>query len=97
MIATSLINLGPVKHSRLHKLLSPGWIHIHLRVPTRTGKPGKMREIFSVGEKLGNFKILLESRGILYKSWKIRSDNKKKNYGGESLQSVVSRHIFVDN
>ena len=33
------------------------------RVPTRTGKPGKMREAFPVMEKSGNFKILPESHG----------------------------------
>ena len=38
------------------------------RVPTRTGKtgkPGKMREIFPVREKSGNFKHLPESQGTV--------------------------------
>ena len=36
------------------------------RVPThtgKTGKPGKIREVFPVREKSGNFKILPESQG----------------------------------
>ena len=43
------------------------------RVPTHTGKagkPGKMREVFPVREKSGNFKILPKSQGILYESGK---------------------------
>ena len=37
------------------------------RVPTRTGKPVKMREVFPVREKSG----------------KIRSENKKKDFMGK--------------
>ena len=34
-----------------------------IRVPTHTGKPGKMREVFPVREKSGNFRISQESQG----------------------------------
>ena len=36
-----------------------------------------MREVFPIMEKSGNFKFLPESQGILYKSGKIRLQNKK--------------------
>ena len=62
----------------------------------KTGKPGKMREVFPVREKSGNFKILPKSQGILYESVKIRSENKKIFYE-KSLKSVVSRHIFIED
>ena len=35
--------------------------------PTRTGKPGKMRKLFPVREKSGNFTQILEKWGILPK------------------------------
>ena len=66
------------------------------RVPThtgKTGKPGKIREVFPVREKSGNFKILPKSQGILYESEKSQGklDQKiKKKFYGESLKSVVS-------
>ena len=67
------------------------------RVPTRTGK---IREVFPVREKSENFKILPESQGkvreFCNELGKIRSENKKKIYG-ESLKSVVSRNIFVED
>ena len=40
------------------------------RVPTGTGKPGKMRQLFPVREKSGNFEKILKSQGILSKSGK---------------------------
>ena len=48
------------------------------RVPTRTGKPGILREVFPVGEKSGNFKILPESQGILVQSGKSQGNLDKK-------------------
>ena len=58
------------------------------RVLTGTGKPGKMREVFSVREKSGNVSILPESQGKL--------DQKIiKLFYGASLKTVVSRHCFV--
>ena len=33
------------------------------RVPTDTGKPGKMRQLFPVREKSGNFEKVLKSQG----------------------------------
>ena len=33
------------------------------RVPTDTGKPGKMRQLFPVREKSGNFEKILKSQG----------------------------------
>ena len=41
-----------------------------LRVPTDTGKPGKMRQLFPVREKSGNFEKILKSQGILSESGK---------------------------
>ena len=40
------------------------------RVPTDTGKPGKMRQLFPVREKSGNFEKILKSQGILSESRK---------------------------
>ena len=34
-----------------------------IRVPTDTGKPGKMRQLFPVREKSGNFEKLSKSQG----------------------------------
>ena len=67
------------------------------RVPTRTGKPGKMREVFPVREKSGNFRISPESQGIFYQSGKSQGklDQKIILFYGESLKTVVSRHSFV--
>ena len=56
------------KHFQFHVLL------FVCRVHTCTGKPGKLREVFSVREKSLNFKILPESQGILVQSGKIRSE-----------------------
>ena len=42
------------------------------RVPSRTGKtgkPGKLREVFPVREKSGNFKMLLKSQGKVREFW----------------------------
>ena len=53
-------------------------VSIGHRVPThtrKTGKPGKMREVFPVRKKSGNFRISPESQGIFYQSGKIRSEN----------------------
>ena len=33
------------------------------RVPTNTGKPGKMRQLFPVREKSGNFEKMSKSQG----------------------------------
>ena len=71
------------------------------RVPThtgKTGKPGKMREVFPVREKSGNFRISPESRGIFYQSGKSQGKLDQKIillFYGESLKTVVSRHSFV--
>ena len=40
------------------------------RVPTGTEKPGKMRQLFPVMEKSGNFKKMSKSQGILNESGK---------------------------
>ena len=40
------------------------------RVPTDTGKPGKMRQLFPVREKSGNFEKMSKSQGILNESGK---------------------------
>ena len=40
------------------------------RVPTDTGKPGKMRQLFPVREKSGNFENVSKSQGILNESGK---------------------------
>ena len=40
------------------------------RVPTDTGKPGKMRQVFPVREKLKNFEKMSKSQGISYESKK---------------------------
>ena len=73
----------------------------HNRDPThtgKTGKPGKMREVFPVREKSGNFRISPESQGIFYQSGKSQGNfNQKKKllfYGG-SLKTVVCRYSFV--
>ena len=45
----------------------------YYRVPTGTGKPGipgKMRQLFPVREKSGNFEKMSKSQGILNKSGK---------------------------
>ena len=39
-------------------------------VPTDTGKPGKMRQLFPVREKSGNFEKTSKSQGILNESGK---------------------------
>ena len=41
-----------------------------IRVPTGTGIPGKMRQLFPVREKSGNFEKMSKSQGILSKSGK---------------------------
>ena len=58
------------------KLKDPG--EVHYRVPTHTGKPGKMREVFPVREKSGNFKIIPKSQGILYESGKSQGNLDQK-------------------
>ena len=49
--------------------LDPDLLIVFYRVPTRTGKPGKLREVFPVGEKSGNFKMLPESQGKIRDFW----------------------------
>ena len=47
--------------------------HVNHRVPTGTGKPGipgKMRQLFPVREKSGNFEKMSKSQGILNESGK---------------------------
>ena len=49
------------------------WPMGQYRVPTGTGnpgKPGKMRQLFPVREKSGNFEKILKSQGILNESGK---------------------------
>ena len=50
----------------------PSWkvLSLVLRVPTSTGKPGKMRQLFPVREKSGNFEKKSKSQGILNESGK---------------------------
>ena len=43
-----------------------------VRVPTDTGIPGKMRQLFPVREKSGNFEKMSKSQGILNESGKSR-------------------------
>ena len=47
------------------------------RVPTRTGKPGKMGRHFPVGEKSGNFVQTGKVRGNHTKYWKTRGVSEK--------------------
>ena len=47
-------------------------------VPTRTGKPGKTGEHFSVKEKSGNFAKTGKAREFYPKYWKIRKNNTGK-------------------
>ena len=47
-------------------------LFISNRVPTSTAKPEKMREVFPVREKSGNFKTLPESQGIFCQGGKSR-------------------------
>ena len=63
-------------------------------------KTWKNERSFSSQEKSGNFKILPKSQGILYESGKSQGklDQKiKKIFYGESLKSVLSRHIFIED
>ena len=70
---------------------------VNYRVPThtgKTGKPGKMREVFPVREKSGNFRISPESQGkvgnflsVREKSGKIRSENNIIILWGKSKNS----------
>ena len=58
--------VGAVEVQGLQAYCRDGWGAQIIRVPTRTGKtvkPGKMREVFPVREKSGNFKILPKSQG----------------------------------
>ena len=38
-------------------------VNVNSRVPTCTGKPGKLSEVFPVREKSENFKMLPKSQG----------------------------------
>ena len=51
----------------------------HPRVPTRTGKPGKMRRHFPVREKSGNFEQTGKVRENHTKYWKTEGIS-EKNY-----------------
>ena len=59
------------RQSSSHVIVSNYWertfrvslYHSLLRIPTDTGKPGKIREVIPVWEKSGNFRILPENRG----------------------------------
>ena len=50
---------------------------IYYRVPTRTGKPGKMGRHFPVGEKSGNFEQTGKVRENDTKYWKIQAISEK--------------------
>ena len=66
---------------QLSELLIGHWSEF--RGPTCTGKigkPEKLREVFPVREKSGNFKILPKSHGILVQSGKFRLENIKKKF-----------------
>ena len=52
------------------KMLSQFTPNCHVRVPTRTGKPGKMGRHFPVREKSGNFKQTGKVRENHTKYWK---------------------------
>ena len=59
--------------SKNFALLFQGVLHVKssmFRVPTGTGKTGKMRKLFPVMEKSGNFEKMSKSRRILNKSGK---------------------------
>ena len=62
------------------------------RVPTHTGKPGKMREVFPVREKSGNFRISPESQGKVreFSISQGKLDQKIILFYGESPKTVVS-------
>ena len=62
-----VVNLCKNEFRKRLKLVS------NCRVPTGTGnpgKPGKMRQLFPVREKSGNFEKILKSQGILNESGK---------------------------
>ena len=71
---------------------------IKCRIPTHTGKPGKMREVFPVREKSGNFRISPESQGEV-REFSISQGKLDQKvillFYGKSLKTVVSRHSFV--
>ena len=48
----------------------PNFLVKLIQVPTGTGKPGKMRQLFPVREKSGNFEAMSKSQGILNESEK---------------------------
>ena len=68
-----------------------------IRVPTRTGKPGKIREVFPVREKSGNFKIFSESQGkvreFCISQGKLDQKIKKGFYGGKSKISCFQTYF----
>ena len=68
------------------------------RVSTSTGKrhSGKIREVFPVKEKSGNFKFLPGSQGICGQSGKIRSAKHFKN-SHRKYKTVVFRHSFIED
>ena len=47
------------------------------RVPSRTGKPGKMRRYFLVREKSGNFEQTVKVRENYTKYWKSQEKSEK--------------------
>ena len=66
---------------RFHYIFKTNWVilrkekctqilHINHRVPTQTGKPGKMEKLFPVREKSGNFVQTGKVREIWTKYWK---------------------------
>ena len=68
------------------------------RVPTHTGKPGKMREVFPVREKSENFRISPESQGKVMEFFISQGKLDQKIillFYGKSLITAVSRHSFV--
>ena len=70
------LNNGDENKNKIHqalKILVPVWgvrLKGYCRVPTRTGKPGKMGRHFPVREKSGNFEQTGKVRENHTKYWK---------------------------
>ena len=66
------------RHRKVCVSLVPGhWSLGNVRVPTRTGKPGKMERHFPVREKSGNFEQTGKVRENHTKYWKTQGISEK--------------------
>ena len=86
LVISMLFWLKAGKNCHISVLSGNSTMETNSRVPTSTGKSGKMRENFPAREKSENFEILPESQGKL--------DQKIiKLFYGASLKTLVSRHF----